>query len=304
MYTSYVFRFVKVLFGICVAYGMIVTSLLLVEDRILLHPSHDEQQSKQSYVNRLLQHCDHLECLATPSGAMCFQLTVEKKEEKEKEEKTIFEEKTILLCHGNAGNVLEFIPLLSSLFRFFNRVYLVEYRGFGCASSSDNNKTISTKDVLDDVHQIVLTLDNQNKPIHTLLGYSIGGGVVAQLLNKKPFITSLQSVLILNSFASIQQMVTEHIPVPAFPIYSLMQCQWNTTEALSRALENTKDLKIFWVYTKDDRLISPTHTETIKKHIPSCSRFTILELPNGGHNGSIFAHLDLWVSSVFVNSPE
>jgi hypothetical protein len=82
----------------------------------------------------------------------------------------------------------------------------------------------------------------------------------------------------------------------------MMKCQWNSADALANILQTHRNTTLVWVWTKDDRLILPKQTkllqETRREKRINPERITIIELPNGGHNGSVFVHMNTWLSAV------
>jgi pimeloyl-ACP methyl ester carboxylesterase len=286
-----VFRFVTLLITfVLIGYGVMVTALAVGENHILLHPGTDER-GKQFYVNRLQTYCDRLECHHIKSGALCFELEKTNSDPKIKK-------RSLLLCHGNAGTALDFEPLLHKFFLFFNTIYIVEYRGYGCAQPQS---TVSPDDLVQDVQQVLDMFKQKNKTIQVLLGYSIGGGVIAQVLKhmKAPeILKNIDQVIILNSFASISQLVDEHVPFLSYPIKKLMQCRWDSASALQRVLQDNPHMSLLWVYTKDDRLICSKHTKTMRRVLRSLSNIKFVELPNGNHSAAVFMHSKMWTGKI------
>ena len=296
----------------CVVLGcsLLVTALIAGENRILLRPGLDPR-GKQFYVNRLQAFCEQLECHTCPSGAVCFELTCNQ---------NMFLDPThrrsILLCHGNAGTALDFEPLLNKFTKLFDTIYIVEYRGYGCAStrsSAVQQSSISPKDLVEDLREIMGLLEtSRRQPVTVLLGYSIGGGVITQWLRQSLEVPEpskyhpIQQVVCLNSFASIPQLVDEHVPWFSTAIKSVMQCQWNTAKALQFILQVRPEMKVLWVNTRDDHLIGTKHTDAIR-HALSESRtenIVFVELPNGDHAGSVFVHSEEWMSKLLERPDE
>jgi hypothetical protein len=295
-----------------VGYGLLVTALVVSENRILLRPGTDPR-GKQFYLNRFQSYCQHLQCHTCPSGALCFELQndteqkstdqnntanqndTEQNSTEHKTEKTN-SRKSILLCHGNAGTALDFEPLLDKFATIYDTIYVVEYRGYGCSKSQPS---VSPANLVDDLTEVVQLLESSNRaPVNVLLGYSIGGGVVSQWLTNLKDNTHLKQIVILNSFASIPQLVDEHVPMFSGPIKSAMQCQWNSAKALKRVLNQHPTLSLLWVSTLDDRLIGQNHTKTVKRTLEGLPNVEYVELHNGNHAASIFVHSPDWMSKL------
>ena len=293
-------------------YTAVVVVAICNEDELLLHPKLDER-GKQYYVNELQPLCDSQEYHICPSGALIYELqfrsTVlnqerDKDKDKEKEDKEGDKEdddgnRTILLCHGNAGTVLDFRPFIGLLKRKFNRILLMEYRGFGAAKPARDTRVITANMLLEDTEQSLHLLKRTGYThLDVVLGFSIGGGVISQVFTGSPAL-SAKKFVILNSFASIPLVVKHHLSIAGYPIQKRMKCQWNSANALKEILTNQKESEVLWVSTKDDRLILPGNTDVVRLSFQNFTeRTTFIELPNGGHNASVFVHLNKWLPYV------
>jgi pimeloyl-ACP methyl ester carboxylesterase len=89
---------------------------------------------------------------------------------------------TLVLVHGNVSSSLFFQPLMLGLPEGV-RALAVDLRGFGDSEPLPVDATRGLRDYSDDVASVLDALDAG--PVH-LLGWSMGGGVVLQLLLDRP----------------------------------------------------------------------------------------------------------------------
>ncbi|MBM7504343.1 alpha/beta hydrolase [Agromyces aurantiacus] len=89
---------------------------------------------------------------------------------------------TVVLVHGNVSSSLFFLPLMSSLPPGL-RALAVDLRGFGGSRTLPVDATRGVRDFSDDVASVLDELGTG--PVH-IVGWSMGAGVVLQLLLDRP----------------------------------------------------------------------------------------------------------------------
>ena len=112
---------------------------------------------------------------------------------------------TVVLCHGNAGN----ISLRMEKAIFFNRlglnVFMFDYRGYGRSLGRP-----SEEGVYQDAEAAYSYLISRGIPAEGIIGYgeSLGGAVIIDLASKKP----LGALILENTFTNAREMAALHYP--------------------------------------------------------------------------------------------
>ena len=119
---------------------------------------------------------------------------------------------TILLFHGNAGNISHRLFKAEPLIRKGYNVLLVDYRGYG-KSTGDINKV---DDLYEDGEASLVYLE-KNKGILAnqivLFGESLGSVVALELASKH----TIKAVILEGAFTSAEDLIKKHYPfVPSF----------------------------------------------------------------------------------------
>jgi len=128
---------------------------------------------------------------------------------------------TILICHGNAGNIGGRLWMLEELYPFKLNLFLFDYRGYGQSRGWPTEKGTfrdarAAYEVVRSFHQ-----DSDAPPV-VLYGRSLGAAVAAQLALDKPF----RGVILESTFTSMHHM--GRITYPWVPIGLLLTNHYMT----------------------------------------------------------------------------
>jgi fermentation-respiration switch protein FrsA (DUF1100 family) len=113
---------------------------------------------------------------------------------------------TILMFHGNAGNIGHRIPIAR---RFVNlvecSVLMLEYRGYGLSTGSPDEKglMIDAQTGFDYLRERAETRDNDI----VIYGQSLGGAVAIQLVAKNQNNKRLVGLILENTFLSMRKLI-------------------------------------------------------------------------------------------------
>ena len=113
---------------------------------------------------------------------------------------------TILMFHGNAGNIGHRVPIAKILEEFLGcHVLLLEYRGYGMSTGTPNEQglVIDAQTALDHIRN---RQDIKGTKI-VVYGQSLGGAVAIQLVAKNQEARDVVGLILENTFTSIRKLI-------------------------------------------------------------------------------------------------
>ena len=198
--------------------------------------------------------------------------------------------RTLLLVPGNAGNADSSFSLVKRITESCPRcqVFLLEYPGYGSSSWKHHPEPYQLVQTLQEAWDLYFAEISHKT---ALIGFSMGGGCIAQFLLHHDGRSWPQQVFIMNSYSSLPAVVRSLLPFPFSFLCKFMKTKWDSLPGLTRFPNN-----LVLVATKDDSLISYRQTEFLFKHLKNTNKNELQKviLPHGGHNGSLDQHLSLW----------
>ncbi|KAI0079188.1 alpha/beta-hydrolase [Panus rudis PR-1116 ss-1] len=135
---------------------------------------------------------------------------------------------TVIMFHGNGGNIGHRIPLARVFFAKLRcNVLMVSYRGYGLSEGSPSEKGLKqdAQAALDYVksHPIL------SKGPTILYGQSIGGAVAIDLASRNP--ASIDALILENTFLSLPRLVPSAIPALG-PFAFLCHQKWDSASKI------------------------------------------------------------------------
>lgn len=117
---------------------------------------------------------------------------------------------TILMFHGNAGNIGFRLPIAKVLSEMGYGVLMLEYRGYGFSTGSPDEQglMIDAQTGLDYLRERVETADNSI----IIYGQSLGGAVSIQLVAKNQHDGSITGLILENTFQSMRKLIPSLVP--------------------------------------------------------------------------------------------
>ncbi|KAF1953884.1 BEM46 family protein-like protein [Byssothecium circinans] len=187
---------------------------------------------------------------------------------------------TILMFHGNAGNIGYRLPIAKILVKDLRcNVLMLQYRGYGLSSGNPNEKgiTIDAQTALDyirDRHELRGTKI-------VLYGQSLGGAVSIGLAARNLKRGDIAGIMLENTFTSMRKMIPSALP-PAKYLAPLCHEVWPSDEMIVQI----KDTPILFLSGLRDEIVPPAH---MKKLFQVCRSEPKIwrELPNGSHNDTV-----------------
>ncbi|KAL8856625.1 MAG: hypothetical protein Q9178_006781 [Gyalolechia marmorata] len=160
---------------------------------------------------------------------------------------------TILMFHGNAGNIGHRVPIAKVLEEQVGcNVFMLEYRGYGLSTGTpdEDGINIDAQTAIDYIRNQEETKDNKI----IVYGESIGGACAIRLVASNQDAGDIAGLILINTFTSIRKMIPSVIP-PARFIAGLCHQHWNSEEVLPQITK----VPIIFMSSLRDEIVPPTH---------------------------------------------
>ncbi|KAL4979608.1 Alpha/Beta hydrolase protein [Aspergillus desertorum] len=201
---------------------------------------------------------------------------------------------TVLMFHGNAGNVGHRIPIAKVMQEYLGcHVMMLEYRGYGLSTGvpDENGLKIDAQTALDHLRQRGETANSRI----VVYGQSLGGAVAINLVANNEDKGSVSGLILENTFLSIRKLIPSVFP-PARYLARFCHQTWMSEEVLPKI---TKTPVLFLSGLQDE--IVPPSNMTQLFAICNSKRKVWRTLPNGAHNDSVaepdyFEHIHSFVT--------
>ena len=139
---------------------------------------------------------------------------------------------TMLLFHGNAGNIGHRLPIGKVLSQNLGcDVFMLEYRGYGLSTGDpdEDGLTIDAHTGLDYIRERAELKNNKL----VVYGQSLGGAVAIKLVEAEQHKEDIAGVILENTFTSIPAMIPMVFPA-AKPLARLCHQLWKSDETLPK----------------------------------------------------------------------
>jgi fermentation-respiration switch protein FrsA (DUF1100 family) len=189
---------------------------------------------------------------------------------------------TVLLFHGNAGNISHRLDYAAMFDRLGYSTLLLEYRGYGRSTGSPSEEG-TYRDAAASWRWLTQTKGIAGTEI-VLFGESLGGAVAAWLASRE----RPRALVLASTFTSVPDLASE---LYAFlPVRLLSRYQYNTLDALSRV-----DAPVLVAHSASDDIIPYSHAERLYAAAREPKAF--LELAGGHNDGFVFMRPE-WVNAL------
>ncbi|KAF2810170.1 BEM46 family protein [Mytilinidion resinicola] len=187
---------------------------------------------------------------------------------------------TILMFHGNAGNIGYRLPIAKVLEEDMGcNVLMLQYRGYGLSTGTPNEKGLMI-DAQTGIDYIRKRAELSGTKI-VLYGQSLGGAVSIGLAAKNQKQGDIAGMILENTFLSIRKLIPSAFP-PARYLAPLCHQIWPSEETLPQI----SSIPILFLSGLKDEIVPPSHMAQLYK---SCRASTKIwrDLPNGTHNDTV-----------------
>ena len=175
---------------------------------------------------------------------------------------------TILICHGNAGNISGRIFLMEMFYKAGYNVMLFDYQGYGRSEGRPSEQAI-----YDDGLAMWDFLINE-KGVHPQnlipLGRSMGGAVALKIAEKR----NPSAIILLSTFTTVPDVASRVYPI--FPVRRLARIQMDNLARISNFMN-----PVFIAHSPNDELIPFDMKQRLTE---SSGGETTLYRLSGGHN--------------------
>ncbi|KAI1345001.1 alpha/beta-hydrolase [Xylariaceae sp. FL0016] len=142
---------------------------------------------------------------------------------------------TILMFHGNAGNIGHRLPIARMLINYIGcNVFMLEYRGYGLSTGEPDEKGImvDAQTALEYLRKRAETRDHKI----IVYGQSLGGAVSIKLVAKNQNEGDIVGLILENTFLSMRSLIPSVIP-PAKYLAMLCHQVWPSESILPSITE-------------------------------------------------------------------
>lgn len=188
---------------------------------------------------------------------------------------------TILMFHGNAGNVGHRLPIGKVLSESLGcDVFMLEYRGYGLSTGSpdESGLAIDAQTALDYIRKLSELHDTKL----VIYGQSLGGAVAIRLVEENQKEGDIAGVILENTFTSIRKLIPTAFP-PAKYITRLCHQLWPSDETLPKI---TADIPMLFLGGLKDEIV-PAHMMKTLYDICKVNLKVWRTFPNGQHNDTV-----------------
>ncbi|HYK14344.1 MAG TPA: alpha/beta hydrolase, partial [Burkholderiales bacterium] len=189
---------------------------------------------------------------------------------------------TILLMHGNAGNISHRLGYLTMFNRLGYSVLLFDYRGYG-KSGGHPDEEGTYRDA--EAAWLYLTA-NRNVAARdiVMVAESLGGGVATWLALKYP----PRALVLASTFRSVPDLGAQIYPW--LPVRLLARITYDNLARIARV-----DAPVLIAHSRDDDVIPFAHGEALFAAAREPKQMLVLA---GGHNDGFLFTRDAWIAAV------
>ncbi|GKZ88138.1 hypothetical protein AnigIFM59636_007098 [Aspergillus niger] len=187
---------------------------------------------------------------------------------------------TVLMFHGNAGNIGHRIPIAKVLQDVLGcNVLMVEYRGYGLSTGTpdETGLKVDAQTGLEYIQQRPETRDSKI----VVYGQSLGGAVAINLVANNQANGAIAGLILENTFLSIRKLIPTVFP-PARYLARFCHQYWTSEDILPKITQ----VPILFLSGLKDEIVPPSNMTQLFA-ICKSDRKVWRTLPNGGHNDSV-----------------
>lgn len=190
---------------------------------------------------------------------------------------------TVLMFHGNAGNVGHRLPIGKVLSETLGcDVFMLEYRGYGLSTGTpdENGLAVDAQTALDYIRKRAELSDTKL----LIYGQSLGGAVAVRLVADNQKEGDIAGLILENTFTSIRKLIPTAFP-PAKYIARLCHQLWPSEETLPKIRKN---IPILFLSGLKDEIVPASMMKTLYD-VCTVDRKVWKTFPNGHHNDTVAA---------------
>jgi alpha-beta hydrolase superfamily lysophospholipase len=193
--------------------------------------------------------------------------------------------KTIMISHGNAGNIVHRLTLCPLLLQTGSSLFLYDYEGFGKSTGGSPSVAKCCADS-------VAAFDFLTEKLHVktsnivLYGESIGTGITSELSTRR----TAAAIVLQSPFTSLPELGADHVVfLKLYPASLYPSPHLNIIDIMSRP-----HAPLLIIHGMKDDTLSYRYSEQIMKR--AMDQKTLVLLPDAGHN-------DIYKTDVSLSLP-
>jgi pimeloyl-ACP methyl ester carboxylesterase len=189
---------------------------------------------------------------------------------------------TVVMMHGNAGNISHRIGYLTMFNRLGYSVLLFDYRGYGKSEGHPDEEGTYR-----DADSAWRHLNEERKVAArdiVMVGESLGGGVATWLAQKHP----PRALVLASTFTSVPDLGAQIYPW--LPVRLLARVRYDNLARVGGI-----DAPVMIAHSRDDDIIPFSHGESLFAAAHEPKQMLVLA---GGHNDGFLFTRDAWVAAV------
>ncbi|EEH21900.2 hypothetical protein PABG_07871 [Paracoccidioides brasiliensis Pb03] len=187
---------------------------------------------------------------------------------------------TILMFHGNAGNIGHRLPISQALGQSLNcNILMLEYRGYGLSTGTPDEQglKIDAQTGLDYIRQRAETSGTKV----LIYGQSIGGAVAIDLTAKNQHQGDVAGLILENTFLSVKKMIPSVFPAAKY-VTRLCHQYWASEDVLPKITK----VPILFLSGLKDEIVPPDHMAQLFSICKASTKVWRM-FPNGHHNDTV-----------------
>ncbi|KAI4168965.1 MAG: hypothetical protein LQ343_005996 [Gyalolechia ehrenbergii] len=187
---------------------------------------------------------------------------------------------TILMFHGNAGNIGHRVPIAKALEEHIGcNVFMLEYRGYGLSTGTpdEDGINIDAQTAIDFIRNQAETKDDKI----IVYGESIGGACAIRLVANNQEAGDVVGLILVNTMTSLRKLIPSAFP-PAKYIAGLCHQYWNSEQEMPRI----KNIPMLFMSGLKDEIIPPSHMKELYS-VCRVEKKVWRDFENGTHNETI-----------------
>jgi uncharacterized protein len=173
-------------------------------------------------------------------------------------------QKTLLYCHGNAGNLSTHLDHIAAIYKTGVNVFIFDYQGFG-ETPGKPTEANTYKDALTAYEYLTQVKKITPKNI-ILYGHSLGGAIASKIATK----VETKGLILEGTFTDINELGAELYPY--LPVKKLSKVNYNS-------IKNIKSITvpILIIHSIDDEVIPYKYGQELFKAAPEPKSFLEVE---------------------------
>ena len=191
-------------------------------------------------------------------------------------------QKTVIFCHGNAGNLSHFMGHIKVFNDLKFNVLSFDYRGYGKSEGSPSEE--GTYLDAEAAWDFLVTEYKMHPQDIIVVGYSIGGAIATELAKRKRVAT----LIVESSFTSLPDLAKKYYPW--LPVRLISKYEYASVDKLG----SISYPKLF-IHSQDDDIVPFEHGKALYEKASQPKEFLAIK---GRHNDGIFISGRLYVEGV------